>query len=280
MAPPRKPPRTTSPIQHANLLIDDAVQLGPPIFLVGASGGKDSQCTLHLVCEARKRHPALQVGALYWYRVPDIDCMERPIRETCERLGVPLYRVPHDLLCGALIGAINREFTVETNEVPALKVVDLELAGKVRFAAHLSGIPEREIFDDQGKVRVSLKDFRVNPFGIWMAYGHRQNESLERKGMLSGFRNQLNEFGVKSGGRLGFDPKSRRIYPLATWDRKNALTYVRHFHLPLAESFGRGDTSGLDPNNPEVLRYLRDRYPEDFARVVRLFPRVAGLLNQ
>lgn len=272
--------RTVSPIQHANSLIDDTVSLGPPVMLFGASGGKDSGVTGHLVCEARKRHPNLKVAAFYWYRVPDMECMEAPIRKLCDRLGVELFRVPHDLLTQALLAAINRDFTVETNDVPALKVVDLELACRTRFAAKLSGIAERDLFDEQGKLRIKLADLKVDPFDIWIAYGHRQDESLERRGMLSGFRKQTTELGVKSGGRLGFDPKGRRIYPMATWNRQNVLSYVGHFRLPLAPTFGRTDTTGLDPQNPETLRYLRDHYPEDYERLVALFPRAAGLVEQ
>ena len=279
MSPPVRR-RTVPPIQHATQMLEDALSLGPEVMVIPFSGGKDSSACLQLAIEARKRHPELKLAALFWYRVPDIECIETPLQTTCDRFGLPLYKVPHDLLTGALLAGTNRAFTVETNDVPALKMVDLELAGRVRFAAHLSNISPEKLFSPDGKLAVKLSDFKVNPFKIWMVYGHRQDESLERRGMLSGFRNQTVELGVKSGGRLGFDPKFHRIYPLATWNRAGVMAYVRHHRLPLAPTFGRKNTTGLDISNPETLRYLRTHHRSDYDKIVRLFPRVAGLLDQ
>lgn len=261
-------------------MFDDAIGLGPPVMICSVSGGKDAASCAKLADEARKRHPELQIGAVFWYSIPDVRCMEEPVEKLCERFSMPLYKVPHVGLTLGLLAATHRAFTAETNNLPALKMVDLELAGRVRFAAHLSGIPTEKLFSSDGKLAVKLSDFKINPFKIWMVYGHRQDESLERRGMLSGFRNQTVELGTKSGGRLGFDPKFHRIYPLATWNRAGVMAYVRHHRLPLAPTFGRNNQSELDINDPLVLRELRDRFPDDFRKVLRLFPRVAGLLDQ
>lgn len=271
---------TQPPILSAAKMFDDALSLGPEVMMISASGGKDSVVCAKLADEARKRHPELQIGAVFWYSIPDIRCMEEPVEKLCERFSMPLYKVPHVGLTLGLLAATHRAFTAETNNLPALKMVDLELAGRVRFAAHLSGIPTEKLFSSDGKLAVKLSDFKINPFKIWMVYGHRQDESLERRGMLSGFRNQTVELGVKSGGRLGFDPKFHRIYPLATWNRSGVMAYVRHHRLPLAPTFGRKNQTDLDLGDPETLRYLRTHHRSDYDKIVRLFPRVAGLLDQ
>ena len=278
MSPPPRP-RTVSPIQHASQMFNDALSIGPAVMLCSVSGGKDAASCAQLAVEARKRHPGLQLGAVFWYSIPGIRCMEEPVERLCERFSMPLYKVPHVGLTLGLLAATHRAFTAETNNLPALKMVDLELAGRVRFAAHLSGIAPEKLHGPDGKLAVKLKDFAVNPFKIWMVYGHRQDESLERRGMLSGFRNQTVELGVKSGGRLGFDPKFHRIYPLASWSRPGVMAYVRHHRLPLSPTFGRKNQSEPDINDPECLRELRAKYPDDYAKVLRLFPRVAGLID-
>lgn len=109
--------------------------------------------------------------------------------------------------------------------------------------------------------RVKLPDiercFAADANIEWFAMGWRRSDSLSRALIM------------KSCG--GFDPKSRRVFPLRVWKRSDVFEFVAEHKIPLPDSLGRKEQAGLD-FHPAALRHLREHFPEDWARWERDFP--------
>jgi len=91
----------------------------------------------------------------------------------------------------------------------------------------------------------------------WVAYGHRAQESVERQAMLRHIG--------------GLDAKNHRVYPLTFWSGKQVFRYLRERNIPLSpeyrflkRSFGCFWGENLSP--------IRDRYPNDYKKIIRVFP--------
>lgn len=109
--------------------------------------------------------------------------------------------------------------------------------------------------------RVEMTDienaFRQEARVDWIAYGWRRNDSFSRALIL------------KANG--GLDLKTRRVFPLRSWTRKEVLAYLAERSIPLPEDLGRKDQGGLD-FHPGALEWLRKESPADYARWLRDFP--------
>lgn len=103
--------------------------------------------------------------------------------------------------------------------------------------------------------------FRRDANVEWIALGWRRNDSFSRALIM------------KQCG--GFDPKTKRVFPLRAWKRKDVFGYLAERHIPLPPGLGRKDQGGLD-FHPGALAALRDEYPDDWQRWLTDFP-FAGL---
>lgn len=91
----------------------------------------------------------------------------------------------------------------------------------------------------------------------WLAFGHRASDSIERNAMLK-----------KIGG---FDPKTHRVYPIWRWKPKDVLAYLRAKRLPIPRQLFPGHSDGVNLY-PRTLRVLRERYPDDYRKILEVFP--------
>lgn len=75
----------------------------------------------------------------------------------------------------------------------------------------------------------------------------------------------------------GIDLKRRRCYPIIGWLDANVYSYLRHRRIPLPSRLGsEAKGSGLS-FKPNVLSWLRQHHPADFARVCEVFPDAESL---
>lgn len=89
----------------------------------------------------------------------------------------------------------------------------------------------------------------------WCASGEKQNDTAMR-------RLWLRDFG-------GIDVKSCRLYPVHAWTQQQVRTLCTAMRAPLAPTFGSEITSGLSFN---VLDQVKERYPDDYQRIISAFP--------
>lgn len=99
--------------------------------------------------------------------------------------------------------------------------------------------------------------FRADASVEWIAYGWRRNDSLSRALIMRRSR--------------GIDFDAHRVFPLRAWRRVDVLAHLASRNIPLPDGLGRKEQGGLD-FHPAALAYLREHYPDDYARWLRDFP--------
>jgi len=109
--------------------------------------------------------------------------------------------------------------------------------------------------------RITMRDvetyFRARAGVEWLAYGWRRNDSFSRAVIM------------KQCG--GYDPDSRRVFPLRRWRRDDVVGYLADHGIEVPDGLGRKEQGGLD-FHPGAISALRRGHPEDYERVVRDFP--------
>lgn len=214
----------------ANALIGRAKAAGAARAIVALSGGKDSLVCLDL---AVKSFGAAHVVAFFMYLVPGLAVEETPVRAAARRYGIELLTVPHWDLERMLSNAVLRPHILGIEHWRQLKLKDIELLVRKR-----SGLD-------------------------WIVYGHRMDESPERRGMLRSFD--------------GVDVTRKRVYPLMHWKGVDSYAYLRMNRIPVPSMLGGGRNAGVELT-PESLHYLRAEHPEDYARILRFFPGAGAVL--
>ena len=74
---------------------------------------------------------------------------------------------------------------------------------------------------------------------------------------------------IKHSGSI--DRKRGRFYPVAYWNKKEIVQYIKNKKLKLgadSKNFGFSFKS-LDGKE---LRFIKERYPADFEKILRLYP--------
>lgn len=195
--------------------------------VVGLSGGKDSLATLDLCV---REFGASGVRPFHMYVVRGLRCVEDTLRWCERRYGVEVEFVPHWRLGLAYKYATYMPHRRRADGWRDTRQKDIEQAVRSK----VDGSP-------------------------WIAYGHRQNDSIERVGMLK-----------RCGG---FDRAGRRVYPLRSWNEASVLAYLRARRIPPPPRLtilGRSMT-GVNFQEDTLLA-IRERYPDDFALIVEKFP--------
>jgi phosphoadenosine phosphosulfate reductase len=92
--------------------------------------------------------------------------------------------------------------------------------------------------------------------------GEREDDSVRRRLKL------------RRWGQLHVE--KRRCYPIAPWREREVYAYLRLRKIPLPVRFGERRMSGIDMT-PDCMAAIRDRFPEDFARICEVFPHARAL---
>lgn len=298
-------------LQSANDIIDRAVSISP-YFLAWVSGGKDSACVTSLLCEAKKRHPQLQVVGLFLYHVRELSFLMTPIRALTGRYGIPLIELPHWALSYWLSARWYRDPSPIEEQVYETKMIEVEFAARVQAACLLSGISRDKMWKEEpctcdfskrlrsgkptrgwqpcgvcnnksGMVKkpaFKREDLVVAPEDIWSAKGERLDDSPQRRGMLTciatgnnpGWRNH-------ASGVVGLDLRYKRIYPLAHWRTRDVFAYMRAMRLPAPPRLGALNQTGMGLR-PQMLRAVKAHYPADYEKIVRQHPQVEAQVRR
>lgn len=219
--------RRLTPLAEAVKLLGEVDEyLAPAGIMVGLSGGKDSLVTLDLCV---REFGADRVRAFHMYLVRGLRCVEDGLRRCERRYGIKVEYVPHWMLGLAYKNATYMPHRSRADGWRDTKMTDIEQALRAKFGV------------------------------TWFAYGHRQNDSIERVGMLS-----------RNGG---LDQKGRRVYPLRAWNEAAVVAYLRarRISLPPKLTILKRAMTGVSFQE-DVLIAIRDHHPDDFALITEKFP--------
>jgi phosphoadenosine phosphosulfate reductase len=151
-----------------------------------------------------------------------------------------------------------------------------------RYGVHVERIPHQDLARLQGEqilswYRPSIEPFRVpsnrelydhirRRFGIdWIATGEKKNDNMLRRACMM-------LHGQWDWSRLCY-------YPLMDWSNVQVWNYnnLRNIPTPADYVWGRGSFAGMTGKD---LYYLRHYFPEDYERVIAVFPFAAAVMKQ
>lgn len=214
---------TTPPASiPSTLAMLNRILAASPTCIVAWSGGKDSWACLEL---AHRVFGSGNVHVYNLYLVPGLECELREIRKAERRYGVTVRRLPHPAIHAALA------------------------------AGHLQPLPtgfRRTLH------HADIYELVRNVTGSdWIIFGHRMDESLQRRGMLKASNGTMESL--------------RKAYPLWNWHAADVFHFLKSSKIPAPEQYTEDDTTGMTLGANSLL-YLRREYPADYAKVIAMFP--------
>lgn len=94
-------------------------------------------------------------------------------------------------------------------------------------------------------------------YGIeYVFYGMKKADSMNRRLMLNTYESCEN---------------AGKVYPLADWTQKDILSYMRQNRLPEPVRYSKKASGGIG-FNLECFLWLRENYPQDLKKILRVFP--------
>jgi phosphoadenosine phosphosulfate reductase len=153
------------------------------------------------------------------------------------------------------------EFAAKTWGIKVWQYLHWDTVTQLRagtFRGTQLAIPPISVTDIERKARTDS--------GIeWIGYGMRSQDSLERRGMMASW----------PGGVCG-DARGKIFCPLKDWSARDVKAYLSRANLPIPK-VGYRDTvgSGID-FEPETMAWLREFWPADYARILKIFPFAAA----
>lgn len=117
------------------------------------------------------------------------------------------------------------------------------------------------------KLRITdIENLARSRTGIeWVVDGIRIADSMARRARLKTYRmNAICDV-------------SKRAHPLAEWKKADVLAYVKRFRLPQPLDYGGQMVSGVDITK-NALRVIRDRWPDDYRKIITAFPLADSVL--
>ncbi|WP_043586684.1 phosphoadenosine phosphosulfate reductase family protein [Geminisphaera colitermitum] len=168
-----------------------------------------------------------------------------------------MYVVPGLSFQDAYLRQAERRYGIEIIRLPHWSLSTAFQVNYYRPGSDLSAkTPDLTIVDVEAYLRAKTG-------ATWFAYGQKKNDSLERRGMISACG--------------GVDVKSRRLYPVGDYSDRQIFAYMKHRRLPVPVDYQLfGHSFGL--LEPLELRQVREHFPADFAKIVKVFPEIEAAI--
>ena len=209
--------------------------------LVAYSGGKDSLAVLDLCCRAGKR-----VEAYFMYFLPGMDYTEHWCSYAEQRFGVKVHRVQHFITSYYLARGVFRDFV---EDCPVIKHNDVE-----RMVRERTGIE-------------------------WVGYGYKLSDGPSRRAYLT----FMSDWGVRVdpetrklvySEHAGRCEKLKRFSPIMAWKDRDVMAYLTRRRIEIPGMSNR-KVNGI-ALLPDVLAQIRDMWPDDYRRILGVFPYAAA----
>ena len=97
----------------------------------------------------------------------------------------------------------------------------------------------------------------------WACYGFKQSDSLNRRLMLRSY----------TDGKEAINWKTKKFYPLSTYKNKEIMDFILEQKKKNPEVCGTNkQSSGVDIEDVEYQKYLKELFPEDLEKIYKVFP--------
>ena len=97
----------------------------------------------------------------------------------------------------------------------------------------------------------------------WACYGFKQSDSLNRRLLLRSY----------TDGKEAINWKTKKFYPLSTYKNKEIMDFILDHRLKNPEVCGTNkQSSGVDIEDVEYQKYLKELFPEDLEKIYKVFP--------
>lgn len=97
----------------------------------------------------------------------------------------------------------------------------------------------------------------------WACYGFKQSDSLNRRLMLRSY----------TDGKEAINWKTKKFYPLSTYKNKEIMDFILDHRLKNPEVCGTNkQSSGVDIEDVEYQKYLKELFPADLEKIYKVFP--------
>jgi phosphoadenosine phosphosulfate reductase len=205
-------------------------ECGQPVgIIVAYSGGKDSIICAELCLKVWSPD---QVKGFYMAFGKGLEIESRMIEMGRRALGIEIDVTASPFQCAALNGGQMMHRRIKTRR--RLKIKDIEMVMQSRH---------------------NMK---------WLCYGHRMNESLQRRGMLKAAK--------------GYFPQFHKVYPIWDWSTRDAYLYLRgRKGLRFPEPICGPDTSGISLT-VDSLQFIKRKFRADYERIKAIFPFIEAKL--
>jgi sulfate adenylyltransferase subunit 2 len=99
----------------------------------------------------------------------------------------------------------------------------------------------------------------------WIIDGAKKTDSMARRGLMA----HLSD---------GIDERNRKIYPLADWNDRKVMAYVKANRLLLPVEYQHGFTRDFNVPTVEKLVYLKNNFPSDWRKITAEFPSLEAMV--
>lgn len=200
-------------------------------ILFHSASGKDSIALLDLM-----HHHFKEIVCVFMYTVKDLEHINRYIAWACRKYSNARFlQIPHYGVYSYI---------------------------KVGFFGCKKNEKQKKYTLEQ------LTDIVRERTGIdWAFFGFKQSDSMNRRLMLRGYKDEaINE-------------KTKKAYPLSRYKNPDVLRYIDDNNLIRPESYGgEKQSAGADITDLFYLLYLRNNFPDDLKKVYGVFPMAERLV--
>jgi len=99
----------------------------------------------------------------------------------------------------------------------------------------------------------------------WIIDGAKKVDSMARRGMLANLPD-------------GIDERNHKIYPLADWNDRKVLAYIKLNRLELPIEYQHGFKRDFNIPTIGKLVYLKNNFPADYRKILAEFPNLESMV--
>jgi sulfate adenylyltransferase subunit 2 len=99
----------------------------------------------------------------------------------------------------------------------------------------------------------------------WIIDGAKKTDSMARRGMMARLAD-------------GIDERNRKIYPLADWNDRKVMAYIKMNRLMLPVEYQHGFKRDFNVPTIDKLVYLKNNFPDDYRKITAEFPNLESMV--